>query len=61
MLGGWRGRGLWLGFGLQALMFGEIGLGDLEGVEKEPGAACVDVVDGEAEHDGADGLLNLGA
>lgn len=43
------------------LLRGEIGGGDLEGVEHEAGAAGVDVVAGEAVEDLAEGGLNGGS
>jgi hypothetical protein len=61
-----RGRG-WLGWmvlvcggsGVLALVLVEVAGGELEGVEEEAGAAEVDVVAGDAEHDVSDGLLDL--
>jgi len=40
--------------------FGEVEAGDLEAVEEEPGAACVDVVGGDAPENLSDGLLDRG-
>lgn len=39
----------------------EVGVCDLEGVEEEAGAAKVDVVSGDADHEGAEGLLDVAA
>jgi hypothetical protein len=44
-----------------ALVFGEVGGGELEGVEEEAGAAEVDVVAGDAGDDAGEGVLDLGA
>jgi hypothetical protein len=44
-----------------ALVLGEVGGGELEGVEEEAGAAEVDVVAGDAVDDAAEGVLDLGA
>ena len=55
----WGGLRWGLGFG--GGVFGEVGAGDLEGVEEQAGAAGVDVVGGEALDDLADGVLDGGA
>ncbi len=52
--------GLWLGVAVGG-WFGEVEAGDLEAVEKEAGAAGVDVVGGDALEDLADGGLDGGA
>lgn len=49
------------GAGVLALVLVEVGGGELEGVEEEAGAARVDVIVTEAEHDVPDGLLDLRA
>lgn len=43
------------------LMAGEVGAGDLEGVEEQTGASRVDVVVGDAGEDLAEGALDGGA
>src|ERR1700754_960063 len=73
--GGWC-RGLWCGglvlrgllggLLLGGLVFGvlvvlEVGGGDLECVEEEPGSAGIDVVVGDAGYDLAEGVLDGGA
>ena len=58
---GLGGLGFELGpFGV-ALVLGEIGGGELEGVEEESGATEVDVVACDAGDDATDRVLNLGA
>jgi hypothetical protein len=54
-------RGVFAGRGGGEFCFGEVGAGDLESVEEEPGAARVDVVGGDAAEDFADGGLDGGA
>jgi hypothetical protein len=49
------------GWSVLALVLSEVGVGGLEGVEEETCAAEVDVVAGNADHDGSDSLLNLEA
>ncbi|WP_263365880.1 hypothetical protein [Edaphobacter bradus] len=49
------------GFRLVVLFVGEVGGGDLEAVENEPGAAGVDVVGGKAAEDLAKGGLDGGS
>jgi len=53
----------WLGLGLcgVALVFGEVGGGELESVKGKAGAAEVDVVAGDAGDDAAEAFLYLGA
>jgi hypothetical protein len=55
----WGGLRWGLGFG--GGVFGEVGAGDLEGVEEQAGAAGIEVVGGEALDDLADGVLDGGA
>ena len=49
------------GWAWDSLGFGEGGVGDLEAVEEEAGAARVDVVGGDALEDFADGVQDGGA
>jgi hypothetical protein len=50
-----------VGFSASRLRFGQVEAGDLEAVEKQAGAARVDVVGGDALEDFADGVLDGGA
>lgn len=42
-------------------MLVEVGISDLEGVEKQAGAAKIDLVAGDGVHDGAESVLKPGA
>lgn len=44
-----------------ALVLGEVGGSELEGVKKESGAAEIDVVSGDVGNDATDSILDLGA
>jgi hypothetical protein len=55
-----RGRA-GFGSGVLVLVVVEVGVRDLEGVEKQAGAAKVDVVGGDADYEGAEGLLDVAA
>jgi hypothetical protein len=47
--------------GVLVLVVVEVGVCDLESVEKQAGAAKVDVVGGDADHDSSEGLLDVAA